>query len=93
MLNCQPYSLSFRKGEFFEIFVDRPLGCNFKYASDEQVQVIIEKQPDHEIGPKTVMPLKRYGTCVAESVYFEQIIHPCNSMRPLAFISSNVGTP
>ena len=42
----------FRKGEFFEIFVDRPLGCNLKYASDEDVQAIIEKQPEHEIGPK-----------------------------------------
>ena len=30
----------FRKGEFFEIFVDRPLGCSYKYASDEQVQAI-----------------------------------------------------
>ena len=42
----------FRKGEFFEIFVDRPLECSYKYASDEEVQAIIEKQPDHEIGPK-----------------------------------------
>tara|TARA_B100000900_G_C20504922_1_gene685415 strand:- start:52 stop:870 length:819 start_codon:yes stop_codon:yes gene_type:complete len=42
----------FRKGEFFEIFADRPLECSYKYASDEEVEAIIEKQTEHEIGPK-----------------------------------------
>ena len=42
----------FRKGEFFEIFVTKPLGCGYKYASDEEVEAIIEKRPEHDIGPK-----------------------------------------
>ena len=42
----------FRNGEFFEILVTDPLECSYKYASEEQVEAIIEKQPEHEIGPK-----------------------------------------
>ena len=42
----------FRNGEFFETFVTNSLGCGYKYASDEEVEAIIEKQPQHEIGPK-----------------------------------------
>ncbi len=42
----------FRNGEFFEIFATKPLECSYKYASDEEVEAIIEKQPQHEIGPK-----------------------------------------
>ena len=42
----------FRKGEFFEIFVNGPLDCTYKYASNEDVEAVIEKQPKHEIGPK-----------------------------------------
>ena len=42
----------FRKGEFFEIFVNQPLGCSYKYASDEEVEAIVEKQSAHEIGSK-----------------------------------------
>ena len=42
----------FRNGEFFEIFATNPLECSYKYASDEEVQAIIENQPEHDIGPK-----------------------------------------
>lgn len=42
----------YRKGMFFEIFIDQPVGCGYRYASDEEVAQILEKQPDHEIGPK-----------------------------------------
>ena len=42
----------FRNGEFFEIFVTDELECSYKYAPDEQVEAIIEKQPEHQIGPK-----------------------------------------
>ena len=42
----------FRKGEFFEVFVDQPIGCGYRYASDEDVAQILEKQPEHDIGPK-----------------------------------------
>ena len=42
----------FRKGEFFEIFISEPLQCSYKYASDEDTEAIIGKQPEHEIGPK-----------------------------------------
>ena len=42
----------FRNGEFFEIFITQPLDCSYKYAPDEEVEVIIEKQREHEIGPK-----------------------------------------
>jgi len=42
----------FRKGEFFEVFIDQPVGCGYRYASDEDVAQILEKQPEHDIGPK-----------------------------------------
>ena len=42
----------FRNGEFFEIFISEPLECSYKYASDQDIEAIIEKQPEHEIGPK-----------------------------------------
>lgn len=42
----------YRKGMFFEIFVDQPIGCGYRYASDEEVAEIQEKLPDHDIGPK-----------------------------------------
>lgn len=42
----------FRSGEFFEIFITEPLECIYKYASDEEVEAIVEKRPEHEIGPK-----------------------------------------
>lgn len=42
----------FRKGEFFEVFVEQSLNCNYKYASDEDVAKITEKLPEHQIEPK-----------------------------------------
>ena len=42
----------FRKDEFFEIFISESLQCSYKYASDEEIETIIGKQPEHEIGPK-----------------------------------------
>ena len=42
----------FRNGEFFEIFISEPLQCIYKFASDEEIDAIIGKQPEHEIGPK-----------------------------------------
>ena len=42
----------FRNGEFFEIFISEALECGYKYASDQQIEAIVEKQPEHEIGPK-----------------------------------------
>ena len=42
----------FRSGEFFEIFITEPLECIYKYASDEEVEAIVEKRPEHEMGPK-----------------------------------------
>ena len=42
----------FRKDEFFEIFISEPLQCSYKYASDEEIEAITGKQPEHEIGPK-----------------------------------------
>lgn len=42
----------FRKGEFFEVFVAQPIGCGYRYASDDDVAQILERQPEHDIGPK-----------------------------------------
>lgn len=42
----------FRKDTFFEVFVNQPIGCGYRYASDDEVAQIQEKQPEHETGPK-----------------------------------------
>ena len=42
----------FRNGEFFEIFANNPLECSYTFASDDEVEAIIENQPEHDIGPK-----------------------------------------
>ena len=42
----------FRKDAFFEVFVNQPIGCGYRYASDDEVAQILEKQPEHETGPK-----------------------------------------
>ena len=50
-MNCRP-CLRFSERQFFEVFVDQPIGCSYRYASDEDVAQILEKQPEHDIGPK-----------------------------------------